>query len=29
MVGCAMVECGDEQVWICKYEPAGNIFLKI
>ena len=28
MVGCAMVECGDEQVWVCQYEPAGNIFLR-
>ena len=27
-VGCAMVECGDEQVWVCQYEPAGNIVYK-
>jgi pathogenesis-related protein 1 len=24
-VGCAIVQCGDEQVWVCQYEPAGNI----
>ena len=28
MVGCAMVECGNEQVWVCQYEPAGNIFFR-
>ena len=24
-VGCAMVECGDEQIWVCQYFPAGNM----
>ena len=28
MVGCAMVRCGEEQVWVCQYEPAGNVFFK-
>ena len=23
-VGCAVVSCGEDQVWICKYYPAGN-----
>ena len=23
-VGCAMVKCGDEQVWVCNYDPPGN-----
>ena len=23
-VGCAFVQCGKEQVWICQYDPAGN-----
>jgi len=23
-VGCAMVQCGDEQIWVCQYWPAGN-----
>jgi len=27
-VGCAMVQCGDEQVWVCQYEPAGNVLFK-
>lgn len=24
-VGCAMVQCGDEQIWVCQYWPAGNV----
>jgi pathogenesis-related protein 1 len=26
-VGCAMAVCGDsqEQVWVCQYQPAGNV----
>ena len=24
-VGCATVKCGDEQVWVCQYQPAGNL----
>ena len=27
-VGCATVQCGDEQVWVCQYEPAGNVFFR-
>ena len=23
-VGCAKVTCGDEQVWVCNYDPPGN-----
>ena len=23
-VGCALVQCGNEQVWICQYDPPGN-----
>lgn len=23
-VGCAMVKCGNQQVWVCNYDPAGN-----
>jgi len=23
-VGCAVVKCGNEQVWVCNYDPAGN-----
>ncbi|MDG2344132.1 MAG: CAP domain-containing protein [Flavobacteriales bacterium] len=24
-VGCAMVKCGNEEVWVCQYDPAGNM----
>ncbi|NJL12878.1 MAG: hypothetical protein HC913_07690 [Microscillaceae bacterium] len=24
-VGCAMVQCGDQELWICNYNPAGNV----
>jgi len=24
-VGCAVVQCGNQQVWVCQYDPAGNI----
>lgn len=27
-VGCATVKCGDEQVWVCQYKPAGNVYFK-
>jgi pathogenesis-related protein 1 len=23
-VGCGMARCGDEQVWVCNYDPPGN-----
>lgn len=23
-VGCAMAKCGDQEVWVCNYWPAGN-----
>ncbi|MCB0640702.1 MAG: hypothetical protein KDC44_03645 [Phaeodactylibacter sp.] len=23
-VGCAMRKCGDAEIWVCNYEPAGN-----
>lgn len=26
-VGCAMIRCGNEQVWVCQYEPAGNVYI--
>ncbi|MCS6794357.1 MAG: CAP domain-containing protein [Raineya sp.] len=24
-VGCGVAYCGDEEIWVCNYEPAGNI----
>ena len=24
-VGCAMVKCGNKEVWVCQYDPAGNM----
>ena len=24
-VGCAVVKCGDEEIWVCQYSPSGNI----
>lgn len=24
-VGCVMVKCGNEEVWVCQYDPAGNM----
>lgn len=24
-VGCAMATCGSAEVWVCNYEPAGNL----
>lgn len=23
-VGCAMVQCGEKEIWVCAYSPAGN-----
>lgn len=23
-VGCGMAKCGDQEVWVCNYDPAGN-----
>ena len=23
-VGCAMAQCGDQQIWVCNYNPPGN-----
>lgn len=23
-VGCAMVKCGNEEIWVCNYNPPGN-----
>lgn len=23
-VGCAVAYCGDQQIWVCNYDPAGN-----
>lgn len=23
-VGCATVQCGDKEIWVCEYSPAGN-----
>lgn len=23
-VGCAMRKCGNEEIWVCNYEPSGN-----
>lgn len=23
-VGCAMATCGDQQIWVCNYDPPGN-----
>lgn len=23
-VGCAMVRCGEKEIWVCSYSPAGN-----
>ena len=23
-LGCAMVTCGDSEVWVCNYDPPGN-----
>lgn len=24
-VGCGVAYCGDEEIWVCNYEPAGNV----
>jgi uncharacterized protein YkwD len=24
-VGCAMAKCGDKEIWVCNYNPAGNM----
>lgn len=24
-VGCAMARCGEQEVWVCNYDPAGNM----
>ena len=24
-IGCAMVKCGDQEVWVCNYDPPGNV----
>lgn len=24
-IGCAMVRCGDQEIWVCNYSPAGNM----
>lgn len=23
-VGCAVVQCGEKEIWVCEYSPAGN-----
>lgn len=23
-VGCAVVKCGEKEIWVCEYSPAGN-----
>lgn len=23
-VGCGMAKCGDKEIWVCNYDPAGN-----
>lgn len=23
-VGCAMAKCGDQEIWVCNYNPPGN-----
>lgn len=25
-LGCGMASCGDKEVWVCNYDPAGNIW---
>ena len=27
-VGCAMVRCGDKELWVCNYNPPGNYLNK-
>ena len=24
-LGCGMSQCGNREVWVCKYDPAGNM----
>ena len=24
-IGCAMASCGQQQIWVCNYDPAGNM----
>lgn len=27
-VGCGVAACGGEQVWVCNYDPPGNVFVR-